>query len=218
MFEVERLAGAGRIETGRKIYEEGRGQWGDACVVANAWAYPDALSIGAFCANNAAPIFGASDGVLSDEQVSDIQAGGFSKVVIVGGDAAVNASRVKSQLGYDKQYVVLAGEGRIQTSQQIVEWECGLDASRAFAPGSAINVDDIAIANAWNYADALTGVSMSIKFGSPIMLVGGESDSRDAIDSVVGGNRGSITRGWILGGNAAVNFETESWFAAALKE
>ncbi len=217
VMQVKRLAGDGRVETGLKIYEAGGDNWGDTCVISNAWNYADALAVGAYCSNNGAPIFGAVDGVLNDAEVSAIKNGGFSKVVIVGGSAAVNASAVKGQLGYDKQYVVLAGEGRVETSQQIVEWECGLDSSRAFSPENVLSVDNVAIANAWNYADALTGVSLSVRFGSPIMLVSENDASYTAIREVVAGNRASISQGWILGGTSAVNSTVEGWFKAALK-
>ncbi len=213
---VERLAGSDRVGTGLEILEAGDGRWGDACVVADAWGYADALSAGAYASVNAAPVFGAAGGALSDAQVSAIEEGGFSKVVIVGGDAAVDAGRVREQLGSGRQYVVLAGESRLETSLQIVEWECGLDGSREFSPENELSLANLAVANAWDYADALAGVNLSTQLKAPVLLVD-ESDATSAmVESFVKGSASSIADGRILGGTSAVSSVVEGWLNAAV--
>ncbi len=218
VYDVQRLAGIGRVETGLEIYKQGKGSWGDTCVISSVTNYADALSIGTYCANNSAPIFGTVGGVLTDDQISEIKSAGFNKIVITGGDAAVNEASVKSSLGYDKQYVVLAGDTRLQTSQKIVNWECGFDTSYAFMPQNILSVDNIALTNANGFADALAGVTLSLRYNSAILLVNDDTYSYSSIQDVVGNNKDSIVQGWILGGSAAVSPDIESWFGKQLKD
>ncbi len=221
--EVERISGNGRVETGNKIYEKGGENWGDTCVIANAWNYADALSIGSFCAENKAPIFGATDGTITQEQADAIKAGGFTKVVIVGGTSAVDPEAVQamleasdsgdegaaSQEDADAQtfeYLVLAGSTRIDTSKMIVDWSCGNYADAQFQPQYLLNASNVCFSTAWNYADALAGINLSCANNAPIMLVDDSDASTAAITEVV---KGGLTKCWILGGTGAVSSDVE---------
>ena len=217
---VERLAGEDRIETGLRIYEEGIGSWGGTCIIVSDDSYADALSISSYAASNAAPIFGATEGTLNEEQVEVIEEGGFANVVIVGGDEVVDSAAVKMQLGYDKKYTILAGDNRIETSVDVVEWECGLVGTSygiQFLPDNVLELDEIAVAYGGNYPDALAGVNLTNGFGSPIMLVSDSEDAQEAIAMVIGENRSQIKHGWILGGTDAIDETVEAWLEAALE-
>ncbi len=221
--EVERISGNGRVETGNKIYEKGGENWGDTCVIVNAWNYADALSIGSFCAENKAPIFGATGGTITQEQADAIKAGGFTKVVIVGGTSAVDPEAVQamleasdsgdegaaSQEDADAQtfeYLVLAGSTRIDTSKMIVDWSCGNYADAQFQPQYLLNASNVCFSTAWNYADALAGINLSCANNAPIMLVDDSDASTAAITEVV---KGGLTKCWILGGTGAVSSDVE---------
>ena len=223
---VDRIAGNGRVETADAIYEYGIGNWSDTCVIANAWNYADALSIGAYCANNSVPIFGATEGAINEDQAAAIKAGGFTKIVIVGGSSAVDPDAVKAALegvGDDEadaqdddapafEYLVLAGTGRTETSKAIVDWVCGNDADAVFQPASPLDASNVCFATAWNYADALAGVNLAYAYEAPIMLVDGNDASKAAIADVAQGMR----KCWILGGNSSVSSDIENWIVESM--
>ncbi len=214
--KVERLAGTDRVSTGLEILEACRSEWSDTYVITNAWGYADALSSGAYASNNAAPIFGTTDGVLTSEQASAIRWLGFNKVVILGGNAAVDADQVKAQIGEDKQYVVLAGDTRIETSRAIVEWECGLDTTKAFAPENVLPLSNIAVSYAGGYADAPAGVNLSTQQVAPVLLLDESEASVTTIDTLIKANKLQVLNGRILGGSAAVSTTVEGWLNDAV--
>ncbi len=212
--EVSRICGETRIQTGMKIYEAGLGSWSSTCVVTNAFNFADALSIGSYCAANYAPIFGTSGGVLNSEQIEAIKAGGFSNVVVVGGDAGVDYNQLRSDLGSSMSYVLLAGATRIQTSEAVTLWSCGLDTTKAFMPSEPLTLDGICFASAQNYPDALVGVDLASSELSPVFLVNDSSDSQQSIQNVAGNNSSKIYHAWILGGTGAVSSQIESWIVS----
>ncbi len=222
--KVERISGDGRVETGMEIYKAGMGSWGDTCVIANAWNYADALSIGAYCAANNAPIFGATGGTINEDQVAAIKAGGFTKIVIVGGSSAVDADAVKAALeasddevvvteddiaGDDAafEYLVLAGDSRVETSAAIVDWACGKTVGAPFEAANKLDASSVCFSTAWNYADALAGINLAYNYNAPIMLVSDDDASKNAIEAIAGG----MNRCWILGGTSSVSSTVEDW-------
>ena len=211
---VSRIYGDTRVETGMQIYEAGKGNWSSTCVVTNAYDFADALSMGSYCAVNRAPIFGAVDGVLDDAQLDAIRNGGFDKVVVVGGSKAVNYDQLRSDLGSSMSYVLLAGDTRIQTSEEVALWSCGLDSSKAFMPDQPLSFDGICIANAWNFPDALAGVDLASGEPAPVLLAENSDSCKQAIANVIGANSAKISHAWILGGYSAVSAQVESWVTA----
>ncbi len=218
--EVDRISGDGRVDTGNEIYKKGGENWGDTCVIANAWNYADALSIGSFCATNKAPIFGATDGTITQEQADAIKAGGFTKIVIVGGNAAVDPDAVKSMLEGSSEddadtqadettafeYLVLAGSSRIETSKYIVDWSCGNYADAQFQPQYLLSDANVCFSTSSNYADALAGINLAYAYNAPIMLVDDSDVSKTAITDIAKNMR----KCWILGGTSAVSSDVEN--------
>ena len=208
--DVSRIHGETRIETGMQIYEAGKGSWGSTCVITSVSNFADALSIGTYCAANGAPIFGTSGGVLNSDQIEAIKAGGFSNIVVVGGNAGVDYEQLRSDLGGSMSYVLLAGETRIQTSEAVALWTCGLDLSKAFMPSVLLSPDGICIASAQNYPDALVGVDLSSGELAPVLLVDDSSSTQQSIKNVISNNSSKIYHAWILGGTAAVSTQVEN--------
>ncbi len=208
--DVKRVSGETRIETGLAVYQEGHGSWGDTAIVASVDGYADALSIGPFAAYNRAPIFGARNGVITDEEVQAIKDGGFTKIVVMGGDASVNFDALKAQLGDGLQYTRLAGQTRYETSAETVTWETtGVGDEATFAPNRLLIYDGMAVAGGENFPDALSSINVLGNEGSVLLLVDetypwNAEITKANIDSLVAANKGSIYHGYVLGGQVAV--------------
>ena len=205
---VERLAGDGRIATGVSVCGAGKGSWGDTCVIANGWNYPDALSIGPWSYAAKAPVFGCKNGVLSSEQVAVIRNMGFTKAVVLGGDAAVDFAAVKAQLG-GISCLRLAGANRYETSLRIAEWTCGLSSGAAFAPGVKLSPASTGIATGRNFADALASSAALGSKRAPLLLSSKDAGSSSAALSFVASRSSSIKSCAIFGGIAAVPADVE---------
>ncbi len=220
---VRRVAGSNRIGTGLAIYNEGKSRklWGDTCVVTNAFNYKDALSIGSWAAVARAPLFGTSGGTLNAQQVKAIKAGGFKRVVVLGGDKAVNYAAVKKVLGSSFSYTRLWGANGLATSAKIVNWACGytkVGGEVAFQPSVKVKLDGMGVATAAGFADALTSVSLLsrtkgalllvqyVNYGTPSELKVNETTYKN-IRSVILPRQRSIQQGYILGGERAVDPE-----------
>ncbi len=214
---VDRIYGDTRVETANEIYKYAGEQWGDTCIITNAWNYADALSIGAFCATNAAPIFGATGGTIDETQAQEIIDGKFSKIVIVGGNAAVNSEAVKSVLkkagiSTNTEYLVLAGDDRYETSKIIVDWECGNYTEAQFQPSNILGQTEICFATGNGYADALAGVNLAYTHDCPIMLVTESDACKEAFYEFAP----SMNFAWIFGGTGVVSETIEDWISEAI--
>ena len=223
---VRRVAGSNRIGTGMAIYNEGKSRklWGDTCVVTNAFNYKDALSIGSWAAVAKAPLFGTSGGKLNAQQVAAIKAGGFKRVVVLGGDKAVNYAAVRQALGSSFAYTRLWGANGLATSAKIVNWACGytkVGGEVAFQPSAKVKLDGMGVATATGFADALTSVSLLSRTKGALLLVqyqdygppgykNGNKTTYKNIRSVIVARQRSIQQGYILGGERAVDPEVQA--------
>lgn len=203
-ISTARIAGDNAVETANAIYEQGKGKWGSTAVVTTSTAFQDALSYAPYAYAENSPIFLCNgDHVLNATTLADIKAGGFDRVLILGGNAAV-ATSVRDQLGSDLYGGRLAGADCYDTSREIALWEIsqGMDANQ------------LAVATASTFQDALTGAAMCGKNESVLVLadVGHET----CIDRVIAPNSGSILSAYILGGTAAVPDTVADDLAAAL--
>ena len=198
--DTTRVSGKAAPDTAVEIYRRGSG-WGKTAVVATSNGYWDALSIAPYAFAKAAPIFlttyssAASGRTLPASAVSAIRSGGFTRVVIVGGRAAVPAS-VEAQLrGAGVGTVTrLSGATAIDTSGAIGRWEVS----------EGMGVAHMAVATGGGYWDALTGAAVCGKQNSVLVLV--NEGSYQAFDAVY--SRGKVRHGHVLGGRAAVSDAT----------
>ena len=217
---TQRISGANRVDTGLKIYEAGGDGWGNTAVISNAWSFADALSISSWASAAGAPIFGATDGVLSADEVEAIKAGGFTSIVVVGGDNAVNLDAVKAQLPEGIGYVRLAGDSRLATSAAIANWTTGnaeISGDIAFQPSVVLSYDNVAVATAWNYPDALAAIDLVGPNKSVLLLVDESDASKANIEATIGANASNIKAGYVLGGSAAVSDTVKAWCEEATK-
>ncbi len=217
---TQRIFGANRVDTGLKIYEAGGDGWGNTAVVSNAWSFADALSISSWAAAAGAPIFGATEGTLSADEVEAIEAGGFTNIVVVGGDNAVNLDAVKAQLPEGISYVRLAGDSRLATSAAIATWTTGnaeISGDIAFRPSVVLSYDNMAVATAWNFPDALAAIDLVGPNKSVLLLVGETDESKANIEATIGANASDIEFGYVLGGISAVSDTVKAWCEEACK-
>lgn len=202
---VDRLAGDIAINTALKIYEEGKGSWGTTAVVATSGTFQDALSVSPYAYANEAPIFlaNASTLTLDDQVLKAIKDGGFNRVVIVGGTAAIS-DKVEKQLdGIECKR--LAGPTAYETSGAIASW------CQTQGMGAAY----VGVATGASYYDALAGAALCGMNNSALVLV--DDGYRSNIDGFIASNKAGIRNVNIFGGTAAVSDATSQAIAAALK-
>lgn len=214
--KVTRIGGADRFATCVGIYNLGRslGKWSDTCIVASGQNFADAMSVGPYAYAAKAPIFIVSGGRLTSAEVSAIRSGGFKKVIVVGGDAAVDYRSLSSTLGGGFSYQRLYGADRYETSRAIADWSAGLAKGAAFQPAASARLSyrGMAIADGRNFPDALVAAPLLGKSRSVLQLV---SDSRE-VQAIAARCKAShakeMGRCYALGGTAAVPEKVVSWF------
>lgn len=202
---VKRLAGDIAIDTALKIYEEGKGSWGKTAVVATSGTFQDALSVSPYAYAKRAPIFlaNASTHKLDPQVLSAIKGGGFDRVVIVGGTAAIS-SDVEGQLsGIETKR--LAGPTAYETSGAIAAW-CLTEGMTAANTG---------VATGSSYYDALAGAALCGLNNSALVLV--DDGYRTNIDKFIAKNKNSVRDVLVFGGPAAVSDGTFKAIKSAVK-
>ncbi|WP_158295168.1 cell wall-binding repeat-containing protein [Eggerthella lenta] len=202
---VKRLAGDIAINTALEVYGEGKGSWGKTAVVATSATFQDALSVSPFAFAMKAPIFltNASTLELDPQVLSAIKAGGFDRVVIVGGPAAISTKVEKQLSGLPVDR--LFGATAYETSGAIAEW----------CIGQGMTFERLGVATGSDYYDALAGAAFCGKNNSALILV---SDIYHVnIEAIVAKKSSSIERVHVFGGPAAVSDSTYSAIVAALK-
>lgn len=203
---VERLAGDTAVETALKIYEEGKGKWGKTAVVATSYTFQDALSASPYAYAKKAPVFlaNASTGLLDPAVLDAVKKGGFERVVVVGGTAAISGQVEKSQLkGIPCKR--LAGPTAYETSGAIAEW--------CLAQG--MTAANVGVATGASYYDALAGAALCGKNNSALVLVADGWTSN--VDGFLKKHKASVREAYVFGGPAAVSASTYKAIGAALK-
>ncbi len=219
---VERISGTDRIATGLEIYDQMAQTNGmsKTAIVGSAWNYADALSISSWSYASGSPFFGTTGGVLSDEQVNAIKEGGFSNILVIGGDSAVNYEQVQAQLGEDLAYTKLAGGTRLDTSAEIAKWASGnLEESElvGFQPDVKLSFDGMGVAYANNFPDALAAGSALGITNSVLMIADSNDTSKELLQSIIEDNKSEIYKGYIVGGTAALSDDVMNWCIEASK-
>ena len=201
---VSRFAGETATGTAIKVYQGAVG-WGDTAIVATSKSFHDALSIAPYAYAKHAPIFlaEASSGSLSDEALKAIRSGGFKRVFVVGGPAAVS-SGVQGQLGalYSGR---LAGATAYETSLSVASW----------CAGQGMSPNYVGVATGDSYYDALAGAALCGKNNAALVLV--SDANRVTIDQFVKPHASQIANAYVFGGPAAVSPRTFDALVAALK-
>jgi putative cell wall-binding protein len=180
-IKIDRISGADRYETAKKIADRLGSQHNEVIVVSGK-NFPDALSIAPYAAMNELPIL-----LVSSESVPASTKTVLSKAkntLIIGGNAAVNKSLEKH---FPKPYRI-SGADRYETAANVME-ELEMDTFH------------VMIANGRGFADALTGSVLGAYYGSPLLLVNPNGVPEATMKAVKENNINAFT---ILGGEASV--------------
>ncbi len=199
-----RLEGTGRIETGASIVEEGFDSTGGTVIVTTAWNFPDALCASGLAGaldedGSGVPVILVGDTRVDDCVVKQLGRLKPSKVIIVGGEAAVSSElewRIAGLAGCPAERI--AGNDRYDTSNKIYEYgkEHGTWSNTAI------------VATGMNYADALSASPYAYASKSPILLVDGSGTLPTEASQIVQGS--SFENVLIAGGNSVVSQEVET--------
>lgn len=208
--EVIRIAGEDRIETAELIYEAGIGRWSDTLIIATGSVPADSLSISPYAYKSHAPIFLTDNlGNLRESTMDAIAAGTFSKAIVVGGTSVISSDTenwLSSILGQNS-VIRLSGSDRYKTSAQVADWLTGKISNIAFQPSSIFTYNNMAVACGQNnkFADALSASALCGTYSSVLMLADLGSIGTYGIHENIRSNKEAITKGFILGGPAAIS-------------
>ncbi|MGI6218108.1 MAG: cell wall-binding repeat-containing protein, partial [Coriobacteriales bacterium] len=203
---VKRISGTDRVDTSMKIYENGKGSWGNTCFVATADNFADSLSISPCAYANKYPIFAAHNGNLTSEQLDVIKSSGIKKVVVIGGKASVSDStygELQNIFG-ESNTMRLSGANRYDTSGAIFEWETGGNSEASFQPGKYLYKSNMIVATGKNFPDSLAAGSVCGAARSPLLIVDGSKSTQTNIDTLIKNSSTKPDTGCIVGGTKAV--------------
>lgn len=208
---VYRIAGDDRYETARLIYQYGSraqigAEWSDTCIVVSGEKYPDALSMSSYAYASSSPVFLANPTTgLSDQVLSAIASGGFSRVYIAGDENSVPASVVDQleRAGIPSSGIVrLSGDDRYETSYRIAEY---------FVSQGLLTASQPVIATGEKFPDALAGSALAGSTNSVLLLWGG-SDS--AAYEFLLEHQYELSAGYILGDENGISTADEALITA----
>ena len=195
---VTRIWGQTRQETAVAVAQEVASLAGDdasdTCFVASGAKFPDALSASAYSYWSGSPVFLAqSDGSVSDSTLSAIEEGGFSRIVVLGGESAVGAQAFEDLSALAGATVErVGGETRYETSAEVAAWSVS----------EGMSWDGAAIATGATFPDALCGATQCGRTGS-VLLLASESNLT-AVERLAQSGE-VVTTIYYLGGTSALS-------------
>ena len=154
---VERLFGDNRFETALEVSRQG---WDTAetVVLARSHEYADALAGVPLAYQMDAPILLTRPGSLHTSTGEEIERLGASKVIVLGGTAAIGNEVVEELEAMDITVERIAGENRYETAAKI---------AKIVAPDG---VNQAVVVSGENYPDALSVAPFAANEGMPILL------------------------------------------------
>ena len=203
-----RLYGSTRYETSLEILRQCNSS-SDTVIVATGANYADSLSISPFAYVTKSPIVLCDpNGGLTQEAIEAIRAGGFSRAILVGGNAAV-PDVVISQLNNANIATDgirhLSGATRYETSTQITAFE--------ISETGLFTADPLGFATGSNYADALAMGPCMGRINSPLLLV--ENGAQTACAHIER-FKGNVGNAFVAGGINAVSDDDYQRIVVAL--
>lgn len=203
-----RLYGSTRYETSLEILRQCNSS-SDTVIVATGSNYADSLSISPFAYVTKSPIVLCDPyGGITQETVEAIRAGGFSRAILVGGNAAV-PDVVISQLNNANIATDgirrLSGATRYETSTQITAFE--------ISETSLFTADQLGFATGSNYADALAMGPCMGRINSPLLLV---DNGAQAVCAYIERFKGNVGNAFVAGGINAVSNDDYQRIVVAL--
>ena len=205
--EIERLSGNYARDTAMTLYEEGArvGEWGDTAIVCTVNSYLDGLAASPYSFAKNAPIFLVnSDFVLDNSAVAAIANGEFSKVIIMGGTAAVSPAVGTQLFGVVENISRMAGDNAYETAR--------LFANRCLQDGMVAT--GAALTTAGSYYDALSAGTLCGRANAPLLYV--DEGYASSAQTFFTNNVSTFVKGYVLGGYAAVSQEVVQNVKAAI--
>lgn len=197
-MDVQRAEGADAVKTALDIYNKGKGVnggWGKTAIIATNAGYWDALSASPYSFKMHYPIFLASEGggakSLRSDTLAAIRSGGFTRVFICGGTAAISPNVEQQLSGIPAKR--LQGPTAIETSQAV--------ANQCLADGMKPN--NLCVATSEGYWDGLAGAALAGGKNAPLILAR-PGVPTSATNGIVNAHKKEISQGYVLGGPAAV--------------
>lgn len=203
-----RLYGSTRYETSLEILRQCNSS-SDTVIVATGANYADSLSISPFAYVTKSPIVLCDPyGGLAQEAIEAIRAEGFSRAILVGGNAAV-PDIVISQLNNANIATDgirrLSGATRYETSTQITAFE--------ISETSLFTADSLGFATGSNYADALAMGPCMGRINSPLLLV---DNGAQTVCAYIERFKGNVGNAFVAGGINAVSNDDYQRIVVAL--
>lgn len=203
-----RLYGSTRYETILEILRQCNSS-SDTVIVATGSNYADSLSISPFAYVTKSPIVLCDPyGGITQETVEAIRAGGFSRAILVGGNAAVpdvvipqlNNANIATD-GIRR----LSGATCYETSTQITAFE--------ISETSLFTADQLGFATGSNYADALAMGPCMGRINSPLLLV---DNGAQTVCAYIERFKGNVGNAFVAGGINAVSNDDYQRIVVAL--
>lgn len=187
-----RVAGADRYSTAAAVSQRWFATGADIVYVASGETFADSLAAGSPAAQASAPLLLTKSKMLPDATVDELRRLEPSKIVLVGGTAAVSDA-VAWALGYIAPVTRVFGADRYQTSARL--------SAASFAPGAPVAF----IASGSSFPDALAAGAAAGRLGGPVLLA-----SRDAVSTAVTDELARLhpDRVVVVGGTAAISTAT----------
>lgn len=164
-FHVNRLGGKDRFETNALIVKQLNVTTGTPIIIASGTDFPDALGISSLAASKGWPILLSNPSNLTQSVQDFLTSDQPTEVYVVGGQGVLHnglLDQIKT-LSPNSQIQRLGGADRFETLAQILN---------KFYP----NPTQIYVANAFDFADALSGSTLAAAQNAPILLVNPRSE------------------------------------------
>lgn len=212
-LEVTRIAGEGPIGTAVAVAENSdvvAGRFGEfpvagrTALLAASHAVADALAAGPLAYQGGHPILLTPRGVLDERVAALLGDSQTEHVVILGGTSAVSADVERELVRLGITVARWAGTDRVGTAAEIAGRLLGVD-----SPHTCFDGAEVAFANGWRWADAITAASLLGELCAPLLLTSsGRLPSASArllsSELLVAGNADGVLRITVLGGTNAV--------------
>lgn len=159
ILESTKLVGSNRYKTAIEVSKSG---WvtSNVAVIANGYAFADALVAAPLAANYDAPILLTETANLQADTKAELSRLGVKTVYVVGGAGAVSEAAIAEMSKAGINVIRLAGINRYETSVEVAKHLAKQQ-----------NITNVYVSNGYSPADALTVASKAAIDKSPIILV-----------------------------------------------
>ncbi|MGI9015886.1 MAG: cell wall-binding repeat-containing protein [Euzebya sp.] len=201
---IERINGSGAIDTAVAVSQDAFPDGSNTALLGRVDEYADNLAGGPLAAAEEAPLLYTETGSLNSETAAEIERLGATRVIVLGGTAAVSQA-VEDELAADGVTVErLGGANRFETAALIA-------AELGSATGTAFVVEGENTDPERGFPDPLSIAPLAGFRGDPILLVNRDRLPQETIDAMADLGISDVV---ITGGTAAVSQTVEDEIAA----